>query len=437
MLELKQYINYNYTMINQPWVTKPHWEASDPKLSLLAQSPVRMPHTQNLAESIPLSPPGIIIVRGPRQTGKSTFLRQYVQQALASGLPPENIGLVEAESLQSRQDLLGELQTFRNGHEGFDLILIDEITSLSSWWLALKIAVDEGTLASSLVICTGSSAYDLREQADLLPGRRGRRYPVDFELLPVRYAEVCNHLSLDDYFLTGGFPWAINEFLKLNLIPSFVYELYAAWIKGVFIRQRQSMHTLVPLLNYIVERSGTGLSVANMARDCGIGSNHTAESYLSLLEESYALLVARWSEPGSNTDAPRKNRKFFSADPFLFHLFSVFGRSPEEAFTTSMARRASPQIMGKLVESLVASELRRCSGQLPLRYFLGRKEIDFIGDEAVEVKYQNNVTMREFEWMSTVLPKGMRATVVTKQTRSRSGNLRAVPLAEWLLEDRG
>ncbi|MBN1757364.1 MAG: ATP-binding protein [Chitinispirillaceae bacterium] len=396
-----------------------------------------MPHTCKLVESIPLSPPGIIVVRGPRQTGKSTFLRQYIQSSLSSGLPPENIGLIEAESLQSRQDLLGELQAFRKAHDGFDLILIDEITSLPSWWLALKIAADAGTLANSLVICTGSAAHDLHEQADLLPGRRGRRYPVDFELLPVRYADVCDHLSLDDYFLTGGFPWAINEYLKLNFIPSFVYELYTAWIKGTLIRQRHSVHTLAPMLGYIVERSGTGVSVANLSRDCGIGSNHTAESYLALLEESFVILVSRWSEPGSNVDAPRKNRKFFPADPFLFHLFCDFGHSPESMFFASLARRESPQIMGLLVESLVAAELRRSPTMLPLRYFLGRKEIDFVGAEVLEVKYQNNVDVREFEWMMSVVPKGMKATVVTKQTHGSLGNVRAVPLDEWLLEDRG
>jgi uncharacterized protein len=421
-------------MIIQPWLTNSDWEDSDPKLSQLKQLPVCMPHTKKLVASISLEPPGIIIIRGPRQTGKSTFLRQYIQHALAAGLQPANIGLIEAESMLSRQDLHGELKSFRKGHEGFDLILIDEITSLPSWWLALKIAADEGTLANSLVICTGSSAFDLREQADWLPGRRGRRSPVDFELLPVRYADVCTFLSLEDYFLTGGFPWTINEFLRSGLIPPFVYELYSAWMNGIFVKQRHGVHTLRPMLQYIIERVGNGMSVTNLARDCGIGSNHTAENYLKLLEQSFVLHISRWSEPGSNIDAPRKNRKFFPADPFLFHLFDDFGRSPEGMFAASRVRREDSRTMGRFVECLVAAELRRRQSMMPLRYFLGRKEIDFIGSEAIEVKYQSSVDIREFEWMSKVLPKGMAATVITKQTHSVAGNIRAVPLIDWLLE---
>jgi len=421
-------------MVNQPWLTNPDWEMIDAKLGELKRVPVSLPHTQKLVAEIPLQPPGIIIVRGPRQTGKSTFLRQFARQTLVNGLPSGNIGLIEAESLNSRQDLLGDIQTFRKSHDGFDLLLIDEITSLESWWLSLKVAADEGTLSNTLVICTGSSAHELSEQADLLPGRRGRRHPVDFELLPVRYADVRSHLSLEDYFLTGGFPWAINEFLDSGTIPSFVYELYAAWINGVLVRQRHGVHTLAPMLRYIVERAGTGLSVSGLSRDCGIGSNHTAENHLAYLEQSFVLLVSRWSEPGADADAPRKNRKFFPADPFLFHLFSDFGRSPESMFSAALARRSVSQRLGGLVECLVASELRRRPSMMPLRYFLGRKEIDFVGNEAVEVKYQNNVDIREFEWMLKVLPEGMNATVITKQTRSVADRIRAVPLSEWLLE---
>ena len=81
--------------------------------------------------------------------------------------------------------------------------------------------------------------------------------------------------------------------------------------------------------------------------------------------------------------------------------------------------------------------LSRRPSMMPLRYFLGRKEMDFTGREAVEVKYQNSIDIREFEWIAKVLPGGMSATVVTKQTRSSAGKVRAVPLVEWLREDTG
>ncbi|MBD3392656.1 MAG: hypothetical protein GF410_11610 [Chitinivibrionales bacterium] len=152
---------------------------------------------------------------------------------------------------------------------------------------------------------------------------------------------------------------------------------------------------------------------------------------------NYVLLSARWSEPGSGVDAPRKNRKFYPIDPFLFHIFHDFGRSPDMTFVKSQERCKDPVLMSALVEVLVASELRHDPAMHPLRYFLGKKEIDFVGAEAVEVKYRTAVDLNEFFWVSKVLPPSMKFTVITRQTHSVSGRLRAIPLKEWLLERRG
>jgi predicted AAA+ superfamily ATPase len=421
-------------MIHQPWINSVTWEQEDPKLKQLLALPSLLPHTAALVNAIAVNPPGILFIRGPRQAGKSTFLRQFIQKALREGLTPESIGLIEAEALESRHDLYGEIKQFAVKQYGYKLLLIDEITSLEKWWLSLKVAADEGQTENMLIICTGSSAIDISEGADLMPGRRGKRNPVDFELLPVRFADVSKHLSLEDYFLTGGFPWAINEFLQTGYIPPFVYELYSAWILGTLIKRNHATQNLGSLLNYTANRVGTGLSVSNLARDCNIGSNHSAEMYLSALELNYIILTSHWSEPGINAIAPRKNRKFYPSDPMLFHLFHDFGKGVDRVFENAQQRCAESTTMGGLVECLVASELRHRPSMFPLRHFLGKREIDFVGNEIVEVKYQNQVRIEEFAWIEKVLPGDMCCTIVTKQTRSSFGRLRAVPLRDWLIE---
>lgn len=395
-----------------------------------------LPHTGRLADSIDLEPPGILFVLGPRQAGKSTFLRQFVRKALSEGIGAERIGLLEAESLESRQDMDAEIREFCGRGGGYRLLLIDEITAIEKWWLALKLAADEGALAHSLVICTGSSSFDLSQGADLLPGRRGRRYPLDYELLPVSYGDVADRLSVEEFCLTGGFPWPIAEFLRTGAVPPFVYELYSAWIQGTLVKRNLSVRNLGSMLNYLGTRIGTGVSVAGLARDCGMGSNHTAEVHLSVLEMNYVLMACHWSEPGSKVAAPRKNRKFYPIDPLLFHLFNDFGTNLDSSFIKSQERLADPKGFGAVVESLVASELRHSPSMYPLRYFLGRKEIDFVGASALEVKYRNRIDIQEFAWIPKVVPSDMNVTIVTKQTRSREGTVRAVPLRDWLLGDR-
>ena len=421
-------------MIYQNWINNTGWEQSDPKLKYLYKQPLQLSHTSRLVEAIQLQPSGILIVRGPRQTGKSTFLRQFIKKGLMNDLEPENIGLIEAETLDTRHELLGILQNFRESHSGYCLLCIDEITSIEKWWQALKIAFDDGSAEDMLILCTGSSTLDLSEGADLLPGRRGRRTPVDFELLPVCYNDVSSHLSLEDFFLTGGFPWAINEFIRSGSIPQYVYELYSAWIQGALLKKKHSVQHLFSLLNYLVKRSGTGLSVANLARDCSIGSNHTAEAYLQALELNYIILVSHWTDPGTRHQALRKNRKFYPADPFLFHLFHENNRTHTFTFENSLSRTSNLETCGALAECLVASELRHHSSMMPIGYFLGKKEIDFIGDQAIEVKYQNHVSTEEFGWIEKVIPTNIQLTVITKNTHSVKERIRLVPLKTWLIE---
>lgn len=421
-------------MIHQHWLKGSQWERDDPKLKRLRQAPVTLAHTGQLAASIELDPPGILMVRGPRQAGKSTFLRQFARRCLSAGVDPHSLGLLDAERCESWQELLAELEGFLESHPR-SILLIDEVTSVNRWWKAVKIVADEGLTEQSLIVCTGSNAMDLAEGADLLPGRRGERYPVDFVLLPVRYRDVASHLSLNDYLLTGGMPWAIREFLSQGFIPSFVYSLYAGWIEGALTKRghpRAAMH-LPTLLHYLARRIGSPLSVTSLARDCNIGSNSTAESILSILERNFALLVAHWSEPGSNIGAARKNRKFFAVDPLLFHVFTDFGKGWESTWEMSRAGLNDSVTTSRLVENLVASELRHTTGMFPLRYFRGRKEIDFTGSEFIEVKYQKTVGIAEFLWVKEVIPSDSRFTVITRQTRSRQGNIRLIPLEDWLL----
>lgn len=421
-------------MLIQPWISDSSWTESDPKLLQLRQQSLVLKHTSVLVNQIPFHPPGIIFVRGPRQCGKSTFLRQYILKALEDGFHPSNIGLIEAEACDDRHELLGIIQNFIHASTKKNVLLIDEISSIEKWWLSLKIAADQGTIRGSLVICTGSASDDITEGADLLPGRRGKRSPVNFDLLPVRFVDVKEHLTLDEYFLTGGLPWAINEFIRQKTIPPYIYELYGSWILGAFIRQRHSVVSVPSMLRYIAARVGTPLSVQTMTRDCGIGANRTSETYLSLLDRNYALLISFWQEPGTDGCAPRKNRNFFPSDPLLYHLFTDFGRALDMSFTNSIDRCADPKSRGKLAECVVAAELRRRPGMYPLHYFLGKREIDFMGDEAIEVKYQNRVSIDEFAWTRKVLPVNMRLTVITKEFTSSRGNIQCIPLKQWLCE---
>jgi uncharacterized protein len=415
----------------QPWLAGPGWAGADPKLSEFACQPVRLPHTRRLADTITVQPPGIVVVRGPRQVGKSTFLREFAQKCLAEGVAPLSLALYNAEEFENRHALAGELEAFLKEAPDFSVILLDEAASLEKWWLGIKTLADKGALRKTLLVCTGSSAQDLREGADLLPGRRGRRHPVDFELLPPGFGDLGGRLSLDEYLLTGGLPWSVNEYLRVKAVPAHVCQVYGAWIEGAFFKKHLQPGSLPGLLHYLAARVCSPFSVQKLSRDCGIGANATAESYLELLELNYVLLPCTWADLHSGAPASRKNRKFYPADPFLFHILHGFGRGWEGSWTAARARLADPAAAGQMAEAAVAAELRRRSGK-PLTYWAGKKELDFLGDPLIEVKYQAHVSTAEFSWAHKLLTGRERLLVITRNNNARDGRVELVTLERWL-----
>lgn len=420
-------------MLTFPWQVSETWEKTDAKLKEAAEQPFLLAHTRNLADSIPLHPPGILLLRGPRQIGKSTFLRQFASRCLSHGVAPASLVLCDAERAQNRHHLLGELEAFLAVQKGYSVLLIDELTAVEEWWLTIKALADRGLTSKALVLGTGSSAADMAKGADLMPGRRGRRHPVDLEMLPAPFSLVRERLSFEEYLLTGGFPWAINEYLRLGHIPAHVYDLQSAALAGAFHKSRHQTQNLPFLLQYLADHQGSPGSVTKLARDCGLGSNRTGEEYLSLLERIYAVLSCSWTEPTGGPKAPRKNRKFYASDPFLFHLFCESGKSWDPAFELSKQRLSNPTLMGRLIEGVVAAELRRRNGAASLSYWAGAKEIDFVGSPCVEVKYQGHVSVEEFGWAEKVLPKRVELLVLTKKDRAVKGRVRLMTVEEWLV----
>lgn len=418
----------------QPWVSNSRWNEMDPKMVELRSAPVQFPHTARLAAQIPIKPAGIVLLRGPRQVGKSTLLRQFAQRCIQDGIPAESIVLFDVEEFEDRHQLAGEMKAFRTYREGYCVVLLDEFTSIEKWWLALKTLADAGVLSDTLVLGTGSSSYDIADGADLMPGRRGKRYPVDFELLPLSYKDVADRLTLDEYFLTGGFPHTLNEYLSKRIIPAWVYDLYASWIAALFIKRSRTVHHLSQLLRYLGRHAGSTMSVQKLTRDCGIGSNHTAEDYLEIMDRGYAVLPTLWSSPDGTIVSVRKNRKFYPADPFLFHLFSHAGTGWETAFESARERIKDPEIGGALVETVVAAELRRRTGNGKLHYWSGTREIDFVADTLVEVKYRNMVRADDFAWVEPMLQAGQKLVVVTKDTNAVRDRIELVALRRWLTE---
>jgi predicted AAA+ superfamily ATPase len=145
------------------------------------------PHRRHLVRQIQrrlewkLAP--VVVVRGPRQIGKTTAQLHWIEDALRSGVKGDRILRVQFDDLRELGDfdspilrivdwfertILGSTfnETARRGTPAF--LLLDEVQNLENWAPQLKSLVDSSTVQ---VVVTGSSALRIEAGRDSLAGR--------------------------------------------------------------------------------------------------------------------------------------------------------------------------------------------------------------------------------------------------------------------------
>lgn len=124
----------------------------------------------------------IYILRGCRQVGKTTYLKNIIKKLIEKGVSPTDILYLSLDFFTSRRELRNAVNYFLDLNHTKEKIYIflDEITSLDDWNLELKYLSDQGVTKRSVIFATGSSAIKLKEKAELLPGRglEGNEYYI-------------------------------------------------------------------------------------------------------------------------------------------------------------------------------------------------------------------------------------------------------------------
>jgi len=152
----------------------------------------------------------IILVRGPRQIGKTTAQLQVLGDFLQAGVPRTHILRVQCDELPALSDLKEPILRLVDWYEGSILgkslnqaahdseptyLFLDELQNLHSWDTQLKSLVDNST---TQVVVTGSSALRLELGRDSLAGRIA---PIDVGVLSLTEIAAFRGWDLGTPFL--------------------------------------------------------------------------------------------------------------------------------------------------------------------------------------------------------------------------------------------
>jgi predicted AAA+ superfamily ATPase len=342
---------------------------------------------------------------GPRQTGKTTLLRQLFPSATRYDLllADEYRRLVQDPTLIRQEcrarGLDGSTQT--------DPIIIDEIQKIPALldevhWLIENVGL-------RFILC-GSSARKLRRHHGNLLGGRAVRY----ELFPFVSAE------LDDFDLDRALNHGLVPRHYLAKSPRPLLEAYA----GDYLREEITAEALtrnVPAFSRFLEvaalTNGELVSYSNIARECGV-SSPTIKQYYQILEDT----LIGFQLPSFRR---RAKRRVVAAPRFYFFDVGVVAQLARRGVV-----RPGSELFGRAFEHFLVTEVRAhasySGSHYPLAYWrtVSQIEVDCVlgdGEVAIEIKSTEKADDRHFKGLREFRREfpGGRCILVSRDPRPR------------------
>lgn len=298
----------------------------------------------------------VVLLNGARQTGKTTLAQAFAVKSEASYHTLDDYATLSLAA----SDPAGFICNL-SGH-----VVIDEIQKAPELFPAIKLAVDKERRPGRFLLTGSANVMTLPRLSESLAGRMeiiplfpfsaGELAGRIESFLPRLFAgnfdqslPLLTHEEIAAKMTCGGYPEAMQ---RTNV------DRRAAWFSSYIstILQRDvrdlarvdALHTLPNLLKLLAARSSGLLNLADAARDAGL-AHTTLIRYLTLLETVFLVhRLPAWSH--NLGQRLIKAPKVHLADTGLAcHLLGVDARRLSE----------NRQLAGRLLESFVASELRK------------------------------------------------------------------------------
>jgi hypothetical protein len=308
----------------------------------------------------------IVVITGPRQSGKTTLARQV--------FPTHTYVLLE--SPDERRRLSEDPRGFLAAHP--DGAVLDEVQRVPELLSYLQGTVDDDQRPGRFIL-TGSQQFGLL--AGITQSLAGRAAML--ELLPFSAAELSvgnwGRANLAQSIWRGSYPPIHDR----GLDPAAWFRNYVTTYVERDVRQLVNVRDLLSFETFLrmcAARCGQLVNLSGLASDCGI-SHNTARAWLSVLEASY---IVRLLPPHYRNFSKRliKSPKLYFLDPGLAAWLLEI-RTAEQL--------AAHPMRGPLFETWVYSELLKAAANRadrPALFFWRDRaglEIDFIIDRGTHL----------------------------------------------------
>ena len=327
----------------------------------------------------------ILVLTGPRQSGKTTFLKNEFP----------NYTYINLENLDNRTYALNDPNGFLAEHGNF--VIFDEAQRAPELFSYLQTKVDNDKIMGQYILSGSQNFHLMRNISQSLAGRVALFKLLPFDNLEMEDAEWLN----DDYAvnLQRGFYPAIYD----RDIPSKVF--YSNYVQTYVERDLTELiqvKNLKQFRNFITlcaARVGQLLNLNSLANECGI-SQPTAKAWISVLETSYILYQLQPFHSNINKRMTKNSKLYFYDTGLVCFLLKI----------NDAASLKSSAYKGSLFENFIINEYikQQYHQHLLLDFWFWRDavghEVDFIWQNTEKL---NLVEIKASETIITDMFKGL------------------------------
>ena len=321
----------------------------------------------------------ILVLTGPRQSGKTTFLKNEFT----------NYTYINLENLDNRTYALNDPNGFLAEHGNF--VILDEAQRAPELFSYLQTKVDNDKIMGQYILSGSQNFHLMRNISQSLAGRVALFKLLPFDNLEMEHADWLN----DDYAvnLQRGFYPAIYD----RDIPSKVF--YSNYVQTYVERDLTELiqvKNLKQFRNFITlcaARVGQLLNLNSLANECGI-SQPTAKAWISVLETSYILYQLQPFHSNINKRMTKNSKLYFYDTGLVCFLLKI----------NDAASLKTSAYKGSLFENYVINEYikQQYHQNLLLDFWFWR---DAVGHE-VDFIWQNTekLNLVEIKASETIIP---------------------------------
>jgi len=320
-----------------------------------------------------------ITITGPRQSGKSTMLKEYLKNRFR---------YITFDRLQNVEDFLSDPQSFFEKYN--NKVIFDEVQRVPQLFNYIKLLIDKDRQNYGKFILTSSSQFHMiREITETLAGRTG-----NMSLLPFQYSEIPREQRFKQ-ILYGSYPELVIRGYDG------AYEWFESYIQNYIERDVRALSNIENLkdfqkfINLLAAKTGQEFNATSFANDLGVNYK-TIQSWFSILEASYIV---------------------FSIEPYFHNLGKRIVKRPKVYFwdtglvcyltgirTLEMLEKGP--LCGPIFENYLIAEIYKAIQHLKKdhKLFYFRSSLGHEADLILEDRKNQQVLFTEIKYNQTARP---------------------------------